>query len=188
MNLMDDEGSSPHVRGALSYPSPCTRPRGIIPACAGSTHCLKEAGFDTGDHPRMCGEHTARFRHGVNDFGSSPHVRGAHHRRTVPAPRPGIIPACAGSTKLTFSKPCATRDHPRMCGEHDCGASIQSTARGSSPHVRGALTISKWKHRPVGIIPACAGSTGRYLPVYRCTRDHPRMCGEHVTAYPLRPL
>ena len=30
-----------------------------------------------------------------------------------------------------------------------------------------------------GIIPACAGSTGRWAGSARARRDHPRMCGEH---------
>ena len=159
VNLMDDEGSSPHVRGALSYPSPCTRPRGIIPACAGSTHCLKEAGFDTGDHPRMCGEHTARFRHGVNDFGSSPHVRGAPGTRKVPESEGGIIPACAGSTFDVLGTHTVGGDHPRMCGEHSTHTFSCGHNRGSSPHVRGALYPTARNRGVYGIIPACAGST-----------------------------
>ena len=71
------EGSSPHVRGAPWSTSCGTTPRGIIPACAGST------GYETArrkferDHPRMCGEHDVCVMARVLATGSSPHVRGA---------------------------------------------------------------------------------------------------------------
>ena len=34
---------------------------------------------------------------------------------------------------------------------------------------------------PFGIIPACAGSTADVSSVRCSARDHPRMCGEHLT-------
>ena len=66
-----------------------------------------------------------------------------------------------------------------MCGEHITCVILRELLAGSSPHVRGALTISKWKHRLVGIIPACAGSTILNTCRLERSRDHPRMCGEH---------
>ena len=52
-------------------------------------------------------------------------------------------------------------------------------AGGSSPRVRGTLALHDLALALSGIIPACAGDTGR--PARRCTpwRDHPRVCGEH---------
>ena len=78
--------------------------------------------------------------------------------------------------------PAADRDHPRMCGEHLKISLIVCNCSGSSPHVRGALEISEWLTSLSGIIPACAGSTQAHWPSSDRVRDHPRMCGEHVSA------
>ena len=96
-------GSSPHVRGALPSPRAEVRDYGIIPACAGSTRLLSHLQRSRWDHPRMCGEHGVGRAHFPFRPGSSPHVRGALSRKS-PAPMvPGIIPACAGSTKPSVS-------------------------------------------------------------------------------------
>ena len=91
----------------------------------------------------------------------------------------GIIPACAGSTRILLHKDDPVWDHPRMCGEHPIFDHWQARATGSSPHVRGARAGRARPAGPSGIIPACAGST--LTPATsRCTSgDHPRMCGEH---------
>ena len=91
----------------------------------------------------------------------------------------GIIPACAGSTTRTMSAVTATRDHPRMCGEHLGHMLRVDCPQGSSPHVRGALMVSLPSEPKRGIIPACAGSTMKALQDALNYRDHPRMCGEH---------
>ena len=54
--------------------------------------------------------------------------------------------------------------------------------RGSSPHVRGAPVRKVSINVSHGIIPACAGST--VMPTWTITKlgDHPRMCGEHISA------
>ena len=71
----------------------------------------------------------------------------------------GIIPACAGSTKRFSSTEMPFRDHPRMCGEHLHAFEHILRDEGSSPHVRGALNSGVENKPPLGIIPACAGST-----------------------------
>ena len=130
--------------------------RGALAACA-------EASYAIGDHPRMCGEHAEDSARVELSWGSSPHVRGAHivHRAVVADD--GIIPACAGSTLPFRTLKTAYRDHPRMCGEHGSRASGTSPFRGSSPHVRGAHRSPACNQRWRGIIPACAGSTLKYL-------------------------
>ena len=173
-------GSSPHVRGALSQlQCPC-RWLGIIPACAGSTRTLR--GFRTGrwDHPRMCGEHYVHRPQLDWDVGSSPHVRGARCFATVFLDGFGIIPACAGSTCPSRPSAATAGDHPRMCGEHAHVSHWSRSHVGSSPHVRGAQSADEVEVELRGIIPACAGST--FVIVYppRFSRDHPRMCGEHL--------
>ena len=66
-----------------------------------------------------------------------------------------------------------------MCGEHSEGDIMHEMRAGSSPHVRGAHTCWYRCRFCCGIIPACAGSTGRAPSSTSRTRDHPRMCGEH---------
>ena len=77
--LAVNQGSSPHVRGALVRLLTVVSKVGIIPACAGSTQALRRGCFWLRDHPRMCGEHTTRYLPPVTRAGSSPHVRGALH-------------------------------------------------------------------------------------------------------------
>ena len=92
------QGSSPHVRGALNPATPEIDQTGIIPACAGSTRYFRNTRTESGDHPRMCGEHRRWKRRLGRLRGSSPHVRGAPNQHPHDAVAQGIIPACAGST------------------------------------------------------------------------------------------
>ena len=71
------------------------------------------------------------------------------------------------------------RDHPRVCGEHGFEWVCVKVVGGSSPRVRGALDLLGCVDLRVGIIPACAGSTGRLQTCSHPIRDHPRVCGEH---------
>ena len=174
-----EEGSSPHVRGALRlfrFPLDLT---GIIPACAGSTIRLAGRSMCSRDHPRMCGEHQRGVRDPRTALGSSPHVRGARLERDENPSGSGIIPACAGSTDRVGAAGSLVGDHPRMCGEHITPNPFANAVLGSSPHVRGALIQGIVLHCPLGIIPACAGSTARDTSKIAVFRDHPRMCGEH---------
>ena len=127
----------------------------------------------------MCGEHLVDGDRNRLGRGSSPHVRGARRPRQ-PGIRPnGIIPACAGSTQVRLRRRPWTEDHPRMCGEHRSGFNALFFLTGSSPHVRGARGRTSFPSRFQGIIPACAGSTGKEKGPKLYRRDHPRMCGEH---------
>ena len=92
----------------------------------------------------------------------------------------GIIPAYAGNTFSATPTPTSTGDHPRVCGEHDCGAGIQSTAKGSSPRMRGTRYRLERGWIIVGIIPAYAGNTIQNRPFAATVGDHPRVCGEHT--------
>ena len=58
--VMFNRGSSPHVRGARLGTAIGGVFTGIIPACAGSTFGPTRLVLETGDHPRMCGEHTSK--------------------------------------------------------------------------------------------------------------------------------
>ena len=172
-------GSSPHVRGAPIRTFSRCRRTGIIPACAGSTRWLYCRTGPSRDHPRMCGEHVCRSLLVLLHWGSSPHVRGALTVQHAVLAAGGIIPACAGSTMFTSSRSRATRDHPRMCGEHMRSHVLCGVRGGSSPHVRGAHGRRGRRRVRPGIIPACAGSTSERSPKDGGRWDHPRMCGEH---------
>ena len=156
-------GSSPHVRGTPPARQTPEHRTGIIPACAGNTCGGGTRRSRKRDHPRMCGEHSVSWFTACAVSGSSPHVRGtlwASFRRRA---NTGIIPACAGNT---VAHPCAivsVRDHPRMCGEHFMAVNNGSALAGSSPHVRGTPTTVIPCSAIPGIIPACAGNTGRCM-------------------------
>ena len=177
-------GSSPHVRGAPCAEYGQLAIHGIIPACAGSTTRPSATTVPPRDHPRMCGEHPVQNSTALANGGSSPHVRGAQGWIRWLTRSPGIIPACAGSTHSTTSRPSGTWDHPRMCGEHFTLHPAGSNPQGSSPHVRGAPDLHPGDLVKSGIIPACAGSTMMYNTSSISLRDHPRMCGEHFQPWP----
>ena len=197
------EGSSPHVRGALTRFQRFKAASGIIPACAGSTKNVLLSPAAKWDHPRMCGEHfrspvNCHVAHGIipacagstlvvngtkaTDKGSSPHVRGAPNAWIEREDGVGIIPACAGSTACNRLWSDEARDHPRMCGEHTSLQFGTACFPGSSPHVRGARRVVRLARCRRGIIPACAGSTRPQTGWRARSRDHPRMCGEHSDA------
>ena len=152
-------GSSPHTRGARRCAQLAALGPGIIPAYAGSTERSCPPRDADSDHPRIRGEHVT--------LGGSK------------VPIGWIIPAYAGSTRQLPPPASPTRDHPRIRGEHPRERPGAGTLLGSSPHTRGAPAPGFSIRPGVGIIPAYAGSTGRY----RCRRsqgwDHPRIRGEH---------
>ena len=114
--------------------------------------------------------------------GSSPLMRGAQPVHRVPSPRPRIIPACAGNTSSIMPAPQRPWDHPRLCGEHLPCSAVKNTSLGSSPLMRGAQTALTGGRLELGIIPACAGSTHRRRLMGWLAGDHPRLCGEHLSA------
>ena len=111
-------GSSPRMRGTLRRMERDAHRRGIIPAYAGNTMLTRPGHTQLGDHPRVCGEHRLAGLVGHVPGGSSPRMRGTHAARRMPRHRPGIIPAYAGNTPMSWSMSSPCRDHPRVCGEH----------------------------------------------------------------------
>ena len=75
-------GSSPRLRGTLSFPTQSLGGLGIIPALAGNTKAKDAIGSWLGDHPRACGEHVSSPSEFRFARGSSPRLRGtrAKHR------------------------------------------------------------------------------------------------------------
>ena len=175
-------GSSPRARGARGAAPPRRPRRGIIPACAGSTRCSCRAPAWRRDHPRVRGEHKGVSARLLRKEGSSPRARGAPRGRTGGTRCARIIPACAGSTSAWARRAPTTGDHPRVRGEHNRPFATVATPLGSSPRARGAQPDHGGHRRRQGIIPACAGSTGRRGRAGPPVGDHPSVRGEHFGA------
>ena len=144
-------------------------------------HCLLCLGEIHGIIPACAGNTLSRRDHLAADLGSSPRVRGTLAAAFNIDKVNGIIPACAGNTSTPSDPPLHRRDHPRVCGEHLEVPSQQGLFSGSSPRVRGTPGGARRENHRIGIIPACAGNTlitGESM-VY--PRDHPRVCGEHLS-------
>ena len=113
------------------------------------------------DHPRGCGEHIVVVYWRALVEGSSPRMRGAltsNFGKQIPD---GIIPADAGSTRLSYFLSYISKDHPRGCGEHLTDNLKGDVEQGSSPRMRGAHDPVVLATGLLGIIPADAGSTRR---------------------------
>ena len=173
-------GSSPRLRGTHRGGRRSVVPTGITPALAGNTRCRPTRSRRAGDHPRACGEHRSSMSLHPAAVGSSPRLRGTRHRCGRQCQRPGIIPALAGNTRNAMAGTAVCWDHPRACGEHAIEVEPGTYVVGSSPRLRG--TPGAWVCAApfVGIIPALAGNTGRYVWWRFEAGDHPRACGEHV--------
>ena len=134
-------GSSPRARGAHCLRSRLGILRGIIPACAGSTSQNRHSAPESGDHPRVRGEHYTEIRDDYNRKGSSPRARGALGQPLLYSCGGGIIPACAGSTGSCHQTLTLPKDHPRVRGEHSLYGRGSLLALGSSPRARGAPLV-----------------------------------------------
>ena len=132
------------------------------------------------DHPRVCGEHFSRFHEILCGEGSSPRMRGTPATIPPSARLTGIIPAYAGNTWLNVVLAVASRDHPRVCGEHETLVTDGTGKQGSSPRMRGTPSRRCSRFPRPGIIPAYAGNTSCFTYTVGALGDHPRVCGEHV--------
>ena len=108
-------------------------------------------------------------------------MRGARVPSLRRDPKPGIIPARAGSSNRARARRCRSRDHPRACGEQSASSLPSSVTQGSSPRMRGAARAHRLLFWPTGIIPAHAGSSTRGASTSTRSRDHPRACGEQFS-------
>ena len=152
-------GSSPRMRGTPLSVVRHVRRRGIIPAYAGNTSVAHRNSPATGDHPRVCGEHSTGAARRQSLVGSSPRMRGTPSTCPEEYRLTGIIPAYAGNTNRVRRRPWRSRDHPRVCGEHADNSSMTFNSEGSSPRMRGTHRIHILGLPHFGIIPAYAGNT-----------------------------
>ena len=108
-------------------------------------------------------------------------MRGTPQSTVNNAIQGGIIPAYAGNTLPFHPSRRRARDHPRVCGEHEAINSADALKKGSSPRMRGTLDRDIGIIASRGIIPAYAGNTEHAAHQRHQLRDHPRVCGEHVS-------
>ena len=179
-------GSSPRMRGKLEvkeFKSTATR---IIPAHAGQTSTLGMTVVRPSDHPRACGANFATLVGSQLQNGSSPRMRGKRCVGRVQHPWPRIIPAHAGQTEKSHQKQWFAPDHPRACGANLPPMPAIPIAAGSSPRMRGKLTLRRRHDHCERIIPAHAGQTDLDKFYGDVNADHPRACGANPCRPPIR--
>ena len=159
ISAMKSAGSSPHTRGARSPPDknsprqrdhprirgehvtgfiPCVKGDGIIPAYAGSTDVAARMPLDwLGSSPHTRGARALGALH-LRRLRDHPRIRGEHGRRAVHIrPHGGIIPAYAGSTASdAISSPVTSGSSPHTRGAHTLTADVKVTAK-DHPRIRG---------------------------------------------------
>ena len=175
-------GSSPRVRGKARLRWPRCRRGGIIPAGAGKRHRVFQARAFRGDHPRGCGEKPIDIQISNLREGSSPRVRGKASSARPSGFSTWIIPAGAGKRTTSFHVSPEAWDHPRGCGEKSEAREEYCPALGSSPRVRGKVSVSTLRVYLRGIIPAGAGKSMAFGVDDAIIGDHPRGCGEKPRA------
>ena len=94
----------------------------------------------------------------------------------------GITPAYAGKSKGSGYQQERGQDHPRLCGEKLVVEIAHSGDRGSPPPMRGKAASNRVDMDSAGITPAYAGKSLKRLRIDFKGMDHPRLCGEKLTA------
>ena len=133
----------------------------IIPACAGKSPLFRYSRKVCQDHPRLRGEKHLSKCHLYHLTGSSPLARGKAFLMSEPICYFGIIPACAGKSRVKHFKLCCYGDHPRLRGEKFAPRELLKEGGGSSPLARGKVCTAGAFERGRRIIPACAGKSQR---------------------------
>ena len=73
------------------------------------------------------------------------------------------------------------KDHPRVCGEHNKPHRNLLLPPGSPPRMRGTFKIAFTAIIQARITPAYAGNIEGVKIQAVLAKDHPRVCGEHLT-------
>ena len=93
-------GSSPRVRGKPGHHDGLRATARLIPACAEKTAADHAGGTAYRAHPRVCGENLIPVIEALVPVGSSPRVRGKLDEQGQDDAVRGLIPACAGKTRV----------------------------------------------------------------------------------------
>ena len=167
-------GSSPLTRGKLFVARLGAKRRRLIPAHAGKTWSCSGSGRPAWAHPRSRGENQVTVDPTIFDDGSSPLTRGKHLASAHGAAIGGLIPAHAGKTWYSWSKPYVVRAHPRSRGENTSVSTVPASPGGSSPLTRGKLVFLLLRFGGLGLIPAHAGNTLSDRHLHTSHPAHPR--------------
>ena len=111
--------------------------------------------------------------------GSSPRMRGTHSVAGGDFRCGGLIPTYAGNTRVVFRVDFFHGAHPHVCGEHLFVTLVLCLRLGSSPRMRGTLTVVELLATGNGLIPTYAGNTQPHRPQEHRSWAHPHVCGEH---------
>ena len=153
-------GDHPRIRGEhAGGQAACAGVSGSSPRMRGTRRISRLIATRPRDHPRVCGEHEIAALAACPRLGSSPRMRGTPLKTFYDGRETRIIPAYAGNTSSAMLNSFSFRDHPRVCGEHQCPRGHISTSWGSSPRMRGTPASSTGNGDGTGIIPAYAGNT-----------------------------
>ena len=175
-------GSPPRMRGKPTAFTWALNQAGITPADAGKTPFVAMLEPKHRDHPRKCGENSGKSISAHASTESPPQVRGKPARIEAAEPLSRITPASAGKTAIPRSSSCRASDHPRKCGENSMTSMRDRLKHGSPPQVRGKHNFTEFSCKVIRITPAGAGKTRRGTAGAVQTKDHPRRCGENLTA------
>ncbi len=164
---------------------PVLRKRGrdqrTTPAGAGTTCERGQADVGVADHPRGCGDDTARDTAIEADKGPPPRVRGRPGGGGSRQTRSGTTPAGAGTTTTWSARTTAEGDHPRGCGDDPSPCRPSVLRAGSPPRVRGRHHVPGRQAQRGRTTPAGAGTTLRRPRQGPLRPDHPRGCGDDVS-------
>ena len=115
--------------------------------------------------------------------GSPPRMRETHCSPSISKCRCRITPAYAGNTILLHQFLHKFKDHPRVCGKHFLKRSLTLPSLGSPPRMRETLAARMISRSRMRITPAYAGNTIYQIFKVCKIRDHPRVCGKHLTTF-----
>ena len=175
-------GSPPRMRGRGRFPTLRFRHIGITPAYAGKSFRHHGREYVRQDHPRVCGEEEFGQQLVLQAEGSPPRMRGRAVALGCVLSWLGITPAYAGKRAPFQKMSTLGRDHPRVCGEEAPKKKKSSHGQGSPPRMRGRAVTADFLLLKFGITPAYAGKSHPATPTTSGGRDHPRVCGEELSA------
>ena len=153
------QGSPPRARGHPIHPSAARRVRGLTPACAGTSVAGDGSRWSWWAHPRVRGDINWTSAEYVPAGGSPPRARG--HRRSAGelGQRPGLTPACAGTSRTRLWGWSGRGAHPRVRGDVPPGRLHRPIHWGSPPRARGRRVALLATSPARGLTPACAGTS-----------------------------
>ena len=111
-------GTSPRMRGKPEHPCFLGLLQRNIPAYAGKTYHLQQKGYQSAEHPRVCGENRLTMFCRRSFCGTSPRMRGKPQGKLCLSVNVRNIPAYAGKTEAQVLLHEVDSEHPRVCGEN----------------------------------------------------------------------